>query len=244
MRRPSSAGVFKITCPYCKHSFLLKIPATMASPAAQTQQSGQTGQTTEQSTQQPHSQEQAQAPDNSNAGLIKVEGEYFAGKKYEIDCPHCRNCRIRYTPQTIGVRGFRCPICKGQIAVEAKQGKTNPIDLGEDSDYVRGRIRQLKRFSRGIAYPLPVGRKTIIGREDAGKPSDFSIRGDSYVSRRSVEIDVQRGSKGYTFKLKVLNAANPVLHNNRQLSTSESVYLNFGDSLTLGKTKLVFERDV
>lgn len=63
------------------------------------------------------------------------------------------------------------------------------------------------------------------------------------MSRRSIEILVQQSDKGYTFKLTVLNATNPVLHNNKPLMKGESVSLNFGDTILLGKTKFRFEKD-
>lgn len=63
------------------------------------------------------------------------------------------------------------------------------------------------------------------------------------MSRRSIEIRTERTDKGYTFKLTVRKSTNPVLHNSNPLMAGESVSLNFGDTITLGKTKLRFEKD-
>lgn len=64
------------------------------------------------------------------------------------------------------------------------------------------------------------------------------------MSRQSVEIDVDHHDKGYSFKLTVKNSTNPVLHNNKPLATGDSISLNFGDSIILGKTKFRFDKDV
>ena len=63
------------------------------------------------------------------------------------------------------------------------------------------------------------------------------------MSRRSVQVEVVCTERGYTFRLTVLNATNPVLHNDRQLKPGESVSLNFGDSITMGKTRFRFEKE-
>ena len=242
MYRPAKAGIFKITCPHCGSSFSVNIPASMTAQAGQSQARSE-------------AQAPSQKPDYSAARPIKAEGEYLVGHKYEILCPHCHGIKMGYTPQSTGLKGFRCVACKGVIHIEARQEgdsgqtdekpeMTHAIKLGGRPDFVKGRIRRTKRFSRGVVYPLPVGGRTVIGRDDPRCPSDFGIRGDSHVSRRSVAIDVDRGDEGYTFKMTVLNATNPVLHNGRQLAAGESIYLNFGDSITLGKTKLIFEKDV
>ena len=47
-------------------------------------------------------------------------------------------------------------------------------------------------------------------------------------------------SGGYSFKLTVVRATNPVYVNGTQYAVGESVYLNFGDKLKMGSTKLEF----
>jgi hypothetical protein len=86
--------------------------------------------------------------------------------------------------------------------------------------------------------------KNVVGRYDESKNSDIAIKNDSAMSRRSIEIDVMHSDKGYAFKLTVLSATNPVLHNNNPLMPGESISLNFGDSIILGKTKFRFDKDV
>ena len=87
---------------------------------------------------------------------------------------------------------------------------------------------------------LSEGRNTI-GRYDEDVNSDIAIKNDPSMSRRSVEIYVLHSMKGYEFKLTVLKATNPVLHNGHPIADGESVSLNFGDSIVMGKTKFRFD---
>ena len=97
----------------------------------------------------------------------------------------------------------------------------------------------LKLFGKGKSMPLKPG-SNIIGRYDSTAPSDFNLS-DRSVSRRSLEISVEFNPKvGYTFKLTVHKAANPVLHNGRRLSVNEAVELRFNDTIKVGKTLLEF----
>ena len=50
-------------------------------------------------------------------------------------------------------------------------------------------------------------------------------------------------SSGNTFKLTVLKSTNPVLLNGNALAKGEAVSLNFGDIITMGKTRFRFDRD-
>ncbi len=106
----------------------------------------------------------------------------------------------------------------------------------------KGKLTLLRKGWVNKNYHLNEG-KNVIGRHDESEMSDISIKNDSAMSRRSVEIEVRRTDKGYLFKLTVLKATNPVLHNNSPLMAGESVSLNFGDSIVIGKTKFRFDKD-
>lgn len=80
-----------------------------------------------------------------------------------------------------------------------------------------------------------------IGRQDNAEPSDLSLT-DKYVSRKSVKLDVIPGDKGYLFKMTVEHASNPVFVNSTEIAINNSIYLNYEDVITLGKTKLVFKK--
>ena len=90
-------------------------------------------------------------------------------------------------------------------------------------------------------FRLKVG-PNLIGRDDTERPSDIAIKGDASISRRSVTIDMIPKENGFLYKLQVNKATNPVLHNGDQLFEGESVYLNYGDTFTLGQTLFRFEK--
>lgn len=94
-------------------------------------------------------------------------------------------------------------------------------------------------FFRKKSYVLKVG-VNYIGRTDTECPSDMMID-DEYASRRSVKVEVEKGSKGYLFKLTVISATNPVLYNGKYLGEEHSVYINYGDIITLGNTRITFK---
>lgn len=88
------------------------------------------------------------------------------------------------------------------------------------------------------SYTLQEGSNTI-GREDDDDPSDIQIK-DEYASRKSVDIVVSDSEEGYLFKFEVHKAANPIYINAHELEEGTSVYLNDGDTIRLGSTKLRF----
>ena len=88
-------------------------------------------------------------------------------------------------------------------------------------------------------FPLSEGTY-VIGRKDSKDHSDIELE-DKEVSRRSVVLEVTRKENGrFFFKMTVKKALNPVLHNNRPLGVSESIFLNYGDSIQLGRTVINF----
>lgn len=89
-------------------------------------------------------------------------------------------------------------------------------------------------------YKLSEG-KTIIGRDDDDEPSDISLTGDDTISRRSISIDIVPDDYGFDYILKVLNAANPVKVNGKQIRVGEKTYLDLGDVITIGHTNLKFD---
>ncbi len=136
-------------------------------------------------------------------------------------------------------KAFACPRCKGPLKAFVKQ-KTKP-HASDSAQFIRGKLVLLRKYLLNKDFPLREGRN-IIGREDASAPSDISIKGDKTMSRRSVQIDMNTTENGYTFKLTVIKAVNPVIHNGSVLMNGESVSLNFGDTIVMGTTKFRFDR--
>lgn len=80
-----------------------------------------------------------------------------------------------------------------------------------------------------------------IGRKDDEMPSNISVN-DPYMSRQSAKLETIRKDNGYTFKFTVVNASNPVFVNDTHLKPGNSIYLNYGDTIKLGKTRFTFRK--
>ena len=233
LRRPDKGGIIRIACPYCKKAMAIRLP----DPTPK-MDNGQDTPVNE-PPQQPSGQDR---PDNSQATPMSPEGEFKVGQRYEFKCPHCKKQPIGYTPQESGEKAFPCPYCKGRIVVEAKS-KTRIMSPDESVCLIRGKLTKLRRGWFNSSYPLKSGT-TTVGRTDSSVPSDISLDGDATISRRSIEIDVTTTEAGNRFKLRVLRTTNPVLVNSERLNEGESIQLNFGDIILLGKTRLRFDKDV
>lgn len=79
-----------------------------------------------------------------------------------------------------------------------------------------------------------------IGRHDPSQPSDIAITGDESVSRRCASIEATADAAGPIFLLRVIKTRNPIFINGRPMSNGESIQLQPGDNITMGKTAMVF----
>lgn len=233
LRRPDKGGVIKIACPYCKKAMAIRLPDPIAKTGSEKDAP------VNDQPQQPSGQSR---PDNSQAEPLSPEGEFKVGQRYEFKCPHCKKQPIGYTPQESGEKAFSCPYCKGRIIVDAKS-KTRIMAPDESVCLIRGKLTKLRRGWFNTSYPLKNGT-TTVGRTSSQVPSDIELDGDPTISRRSIEIDVTTTPEGNRFKLRVLHSTNPVLVNSERLNDGESIQLNFGDIILLGKTRLRFDKDV
>jgi len=185
--------------------------------------------------------ESSNAEDNSRANVVECPW----------DCGTRFNTRFNYEPKDDGEKECYCPKCNGRIRIKVESGKithverkytetiTPPINPANAS---RGKLILVRchgMFNK--SYTLHLEQNTV-GRYDEELHSDIEIKGDTYASRRSVVIEVIDKQPGYLFKMTVLRAANPVMHNNKPLIVGESVYLNFGDSIKLGNTTFNFDK--
>lgn len=223
--RPAKSGVYKVTCPHCGAVKHIRLKGEDAAPTAQPQA--------------PHSQ--PETTDNSACAAIEFQDDFLVGQTYKITCPHCHRQEFGFATDKPGHRVVPCPACKGKIGIDVRN-KTELIVVTEQLQMFKGKLTLLRRGWLNKEFHLSEG-KNVIGRFDLVQVSDIAIKNDSSMSRRSVEIEVTHTLKGYTFKLTVLKATNPVLHNNNTLMTGESVSLNFGDSIVMGKTKFRFDKD-
>ncbi len=181
------------------------------------------------------------APGNAAKPPVDLGDDFYIKQSYTVKCPHCGESEFTISPDAPGVGVAACPKCKGRVQFTARK-PTETIVKSELIQRFRGKLILLRRGWMNKDYKLKEGRN-LVGRYDESRVSDIAIKGDPSMSRQSVEIYVDHQDKGYSFKLTVKNAANPVLHNNKELAVGDSISLNFGDSLILGKTKFRFDKD-
>lgn len=231
LNRPSKSGVYAVTCPHCHTKKQLRLKGLDAYEAAATD-------TSNSSTQGP----MPKTPDYSSQPVEEMTEDFVVNESYTFKCPHCNKQEIGFKTDKPGHRTITCPYCKGKIGLDIRP-KTATINVSEQLQLFRGKLILLRRGWLNKDYRLSEG-KNVIGRHDESLMCDIAIKNDSSMSRRSVEIDVSKTDKGYTFKLTVLKATNPVLHNGNPLMAGESVSLNFGDTILMGKTKFRFDKDI
>lgn len=194
---------------------------------------------------------------NTKQGIYVITTKAEIGIKYLVKCPVCGN-EIDIVATKEEAHKVKC-VCNAIIAFVGKKGNTPSVSSEEQktttpsneekkflpTDKLEKRKKDLRKgyFQWGIwpfrhSYMLNVGCNTI-GRLDDDCPSDIQLK-DTYVSRRSVDVKVTESPQGYTFQLSVKKATNPIYVNGKEHAEGTSVYLNNGDTVVLGATKLRF----
>ncbi|MDE6288220.1 MAG: FHA domain-containing protein [Muribaculaceae bacterium] len=90
------------------------------------------------------------------------------------------------------------------------------------------------------AFNLDGLRSWTIGRRDNITPSDISITGDNSISRCCASIEANQSQGGAQYIFRVLKTKNPIFINSRPLASGEAIQLRFGDTITMGKTEMIF----
>lgn len=240
-----TSGLHKITCPTCKHSRVVNFGQATGSPkvksASDAQASGAANTSSGNAATAAGNEgmKKPAKPDFSANEAILLPDDFLTEQPYEVICPHCNIQKLPFKAKAPGHMGVKCPLCQGKIELNVR-AKTQALPT--DGDFTRGKLVMLKKGWFNKDFPLKVGRH-IIGRYDEDENSDIAIKNDASISRRSVKIEVGQTARGYTFKLTVLKATNPVVHNGTPLQAGEAVSLNFGDLIIMGKTKFRFEKD-
>lgn len=157
---------------------------------------------------------------------VKVERE----ENYKVNCPECDTTICFTSTKNGGPKATAdTNIHRTQVSLRSKMMKS----AGMLKWTLDGK-EQTKKLKKGTY---------VIGRQDSLEPSDISLS-DSTASRRSVQIEVHKGSRSgnYSFKLTVLKTTNAVFVNNNMLYANDCVYLNYGDILKIGDTALLFDK--
>ncbi len=192
--------------------------------------------------------------------VIKKKVE--VGKLYKMECPECGMSVVKKV-QEEGIHKHICPNCHTLLGFGAKtpapepkpasapEPKPTPTPAPETPSHNETHNFNMGKASKGeIVWGgmfhqehRVIGlEKVTIGRKDKDEPSDISIN-DDYVSRRSVEIIPEVKDNGKVlYKFTINRTSNPVYVNGREMKVGESMYLNFGDKIKLGKTTLTFKK--
>ncbi len=198
--------------------------------------------------------------------IINVKKKNEPMRRFAIGCPQCHTKLGITAPMDMSDIHITCNSCNNKFIVKIKpkeikmndnpqpintintpntsleqnMNKTATVDL-KDRNLSMGRIVIKRMLKSNLIFDLHEGDNTI-GRADDELPSDISISKDSTVSRRSIKIIVKKGNNGFTFKLKILNASNPVYVSKKEIKQGEEPFLNYGDEIKLGNTTLKFEK--
>lgn len=242
MKRPQKSGIYAVTCPHCGVKKPLRLKGMDALQQPGPQQNPHTprnpGQPDE--LQQPKNPAEPQSSVQPKKEPIELPNVFRTNSQYTFTCPHCKVQEIGIKPTKAGQRNISCPACRGEMIINVVN-PTQGLFMTETVQSLRGKLTLIRKGWLNKSFRLRQG-KQVIGRQDSSYPSDISISNDSSMSRRSVEIDVQHTPKGYFYRLTVLKTTNPVVLNGQPMRTGESVLLNFGDILVMGKTKFRFDK--
>ena len=181
---------------------------------------------------------------HAKANLYYVHSQVFVGKKYVTVCPKCSK-ELFSLPEKEGICKIRCTDCNIVIGYTAtkepeEEHEVTLPSLSNGFQEEEG-LLQWGKWPKRRVYHLHIG-ENIVGRKDNGYPCDAEID-DPFASRRSVNISVRKDESGrFLTILTVCHATNPLYLNGRVLSFGESLQLKFGDTVTIGKTKIKFKK--
>lgn len=165
-------------------------------------------------------------------------GTFICGEQHQVKCPLCGGATVVKLSKS-GPQDVKCTACGGTLKAKGTGTMIHQVkELNTIPGIIRVRKSGLaKMFGSGKRMLLRPGAN-IIGRYDSIETSDFVLT-DKSVSRRSLNIEVCFDAlMGYTFKLTVLKAANPVYHNGHELKINEAIQIKFNDTIKVGKTIL------
>lgn len=233
VKQPAAPGVYQVNCPKCQNTVKIQLRAkpirlegTQEAPAQST-----------------GNQKKVKLLTDIKAwkeGTFAVRPAVPINTPYAFHCPKCGKTVLFSLPKA-GVSGVKCKRCSTLTfakGFDKKESGNKPTKPGNRNKRTSPGELSWGNIFRRKRHALREG-VTVIGRKDLDRPSNIMFK-DPEMSRQSVVIEVAKKENGYFFKLTVKNALNPVLHNNKPLAVSESVYLNYGDSLQLGNTVINF----
>jgi pSer/pThr/pTyr-binding forkhead associated (FHA) protein len=169
------------------------------------------------------------------------------GKTYSSRCPKCNVITPFEVPADANPS---LNLASAQpVKQPVSQNKTVVLDRDDNQPAVTseqiGWLVVHDEHTAQQTFPLKVGRN-VIGRKSLSKTCDIMIEtNDAFMSRQHSVIDVLHYADGrFAYILSDCGSANGTFVNadqSRKLSQHDQIYLKDGDTVQLGKTKLVLK---
>ncbi len=185
-------------------------------------------------------------------GVYRITERAEPGREYVIECPCCTE-RFNTRAEGEQLMKVRCPKCNTLICYSSKPQKPVPAAQASQPEQQKTSIvryydpmssnRSPAQLSWPGQKPIDLEPRTyIIGRDDPDDPSDIRIA-DNAVSRRSLKLEVTQDpiKENYKFLLTLLKTTNPVFLDEEELVEGDSIYLRYGDTISIGQTTLLFK---
>ena len=186
-------------------------------------------------------------------------------KKVQLVCTNCRTSLvIKLTDKLPQNLTINCPKCKKQLSYtlsdlqnrfeeqqqQAKEREQSPKQNNYQDDATQidtkdcGWLVVHDENAHSQIFPLKVGIN-IVGRKSPSKPCEVMIdTQDSFMSRNHCQVEVLQRGNGYLFVIKDLGSQNGVFINadrNSRLKKDDEIYLQNGDTVQIGRTKVVLK---
>lgn len=201
--------------------------------------------------------------------LYIIKDKAITGNTYTLRCPECGHWEAETMQEAETAHKWYCPACKTLVAFnivdkpklkEETEKQIKPTTNKEKSGTSKEQEAHTKTHKVNISrketsmaelvwggifskkhLKLPSGTNIVIGRKDSDEPSNLQMD-DAYMSRRSARIEAEAMNNGTRYKFTVLKCSNPVFINSKEITQGSSVYLNYGDTITLGKTIITLKK--
>ncbi len=259
--KPAQPGTYQVKCPLCQETITLRLRPV----EVKMEQSTDNGNVPEGNNHGGEEQLVQKAPADlgkeqkedtpvpvigkaelTNRGIYVVKESAVVGVKGKFACPECGEWVMVNSPKA-GKFYVKCTHCGTPTAVKVDEQaeqqtgkekvKKRTRNATPDREADRGQLVWGGFFSRK-RHELRNGA-TVLGRNDPEEPSDLMFD-DQTMSCRSVLLEVD--GKDGSCKLSVLRATNPVYVNAVNYPEGSSIYLNFGDTLKMGRTTIVYSK--
>ena len=168
----------------------------------------------------------------------------------KLVCPQCKTHLSFELGSDMGNKLIVCPKCRFRATVGVYlSGAAGTGGKGTVEDMFAAKQLNVEATVPGCLRLQQTGKIfllksgiNVIGRIAKSGNADIQLSEDVYMSRRHIEIHTQQTATGWEYRLVEINSKNEVLLNGCPLSRGETVVLKFGDTLVLGKTDVLFDR--